>query len=926
MLIGREDETATLRAVLDRVRAGGSEVVVVSGEPGIGKTALLQELRSAATGVRVLATTGVEGESDIPYAHLADVFRGAHDDIAALPERQAAALASAFAFGPSVPADRFVISVAVLTLLSAVAARGPLLLVVDDLQWVDRASREALLFVAHRLQAEPVGMVLAVRPRAEVVARLDRFRRIELRGLAPADARRMVEQVRDVRGRADTEALVVGSGGNPLALLELPLARRGRTGLLRRRGTPMPLTATLETLFSDTAHELPGRTRDALLLLAVLGPVPDAVLRLALLGHGLAPEDLDEAVRAGLVVHELGRPDFRHPLVRSAVYQSSASERRRSAHLVAARALDGAAVPNAEERRAWHLVWAGASADEDLAARLESTGDAQLLAADFTSTGHLFQLSALLSDDDATRAGRLVKAAHATRLAGEIDECRSLMVQASGLASDPATVLFLQYLICRLDLWAGDRLQSRDRLLELVRTHEAAGVVLDPYMHSDVALGSVEIGDFSVADDLSAAAVERAVAGGGPVPLGIAVVRAMVRAFLGDPGATVSLEARAGELDVVDPVTTDRDEQVLLLAGVAHLAAEDVERAGTLLQRAVVTARTHGAVGMLPFRLGRLSAFEFWVGDWGMSAAHSHEALTLAGDTGWRGERLHSLLACARTEALTGAAQRCRGHLDEALALAEVERSSAYLATAYAGLASLELASQEVAAAAAAGRRVEDFSRRSGMVDNPLVWWTGDLVEALVADGQVEEAAELVRGRAEVPSARPVLRAVLARCRALVQPDRFLEHVDEAHRWHARARMPYERARTDLVLGRMLRRQRSAGAREPLARALRTFEQLGALPWAEQARSELRASGVRLAAPTRGLSELTPQELQVTLAVARGLSNKEVAGQLFLSVKTIEYHLGKAYLKLGVARRGQLAALLATQAPWVEPAAGHQGP
>ena len=916
MLIGRDTEIALLRAVVDRVRSGDSDVVVLSGEPGIGKTALLRDLRNAAADVLVLGTTGVQGESDIPYAHLADAFRPCYPDIAALPERQAAALASAFAIGPSVPADRFVISVAVLNLLSLLASRTPVVLLVDDLQWVDRSSRDALLFVAHRLQAEAVGLVIAVRSGTDVARRLDRFRTVQLDGLAESACRRLVDRRRGTRSRSTTEALVAGSGGNPLALLELPLEPgTGRVPAWRRSGAPIPLTAALENAFTETVRQLPLRTREALVLLAVLGRVPAAVLERTLADAGLGADDLDDAERAGLVVRELGQPDFRHPLVRSAVYQATGADQRRSAHLGAACALDGSGLASAEERRAWHLVSAGVTSDEALASRLEAEGDRRLAAADFASTGLLFQLSALLTADEERTVGRLIKAAHAARLAGEIDECRALMHQASALATDPATGLFLQYLICRLDMWAGNRLHSRDRLLELVRTHEGAGNDLDPHMHSDVALASVELGDLDLADALSAAAVARTSSATEDPPLGIEVVRAMVRAFKGDACATGSLRSRARELETVNPVTTDRDEQILLLAGVAHLAAEEVGTARDLLQRSVVAARAHGAVGMLPFRLGRLSHVEFWLGDWATSAALGHESLALVSDTGWHGERLHSLLVCARTEALTGQEEECRRHLAEAVAMAEVERSSAYLATARAVLGALELASQEVAAAVTSYRLVEEFSRESGMVDNPMVWWTGDLVEALVADGQVEEAACVLASRGEVSGSRPVLRAVLARCRAQVDPVHFADHVDEAVRWHRRSVMPYESARTDLVVGRVLRRQRSTGAREPLARALATFEQLGARAWAEQARQELRASGVRLAPRESGFSDLTPQELQVTLAVGRGLTNKEVAAQLFLSVKTIEYHLGKAFLKLRVSRRTQLAVLVAQQQP-----------
>lgn len=914
MMIGRDREIAILTKSIADARAGQSSVLVVSGEPGIGKTALLHHVASLAPDAVVLTSTGIEDETDIPYAHLADIFRPAQGQINSLPDRQADCLRSVFALGPPTPSDRFVISVAILNLLSSLAARKPVLVLVDDAQWVDHSSRDVLLFVARRLHHENLTVFFGVRSGSLDQLRLDRFRHLALSGLDEDACRQLIARAGISRSQAATKSLIAKSGGNPLALLELPdVPRVGGIPTWVRNREPLPLTTVLQEAFGESVRSLAPRAQAALVLLAVTGAAPEEVLERALVASGLARHDLDQAEQAGLIVWNEGQPDFRHPLIRSAVYQATPAEQRRIAHYRAAEAFRYTDVPNRDERRAWHLITAGVSSDAQLADALEAKADRQLQTATFASAGSLFRLSAQLTPQTAIRAARLIKAAHGARLAGEIDECRQLIGLALGQNPDERTQVLLKYLQSRLDLWAGDKLNSRDRLVELITVCHEAGQQPDPHMYVDVALASVELGDLSMAESFSVEAVRRSASAAGDVALGILAVRALVCGLQGDNSVVEDLISREPEIAVHQPLSTDVDEQLLLLVGLAYLANEDTGHARSVLRRSVTAARMHSALGMLPFRLGRLAVTEMWEGDWAAAAAHGSESLTLASDTGWTGERLNSLVVCARVEAVTGQDEPCRRHAGEAIAMSSKTQTQSYRAMAHAALGSLHLARQEFASAAEHFMIVETFASVEGLIDSPLLWWTADLVECLIGDGRTDEAEVLLVSRSAVESStsRPTLRAVLARARALVHTGDFDEHAAEAMRWHERTSMPFEKARTELLIGQSLRRRRDARARSQLAGSLATFERIGAVRWAERCRSELRAAGVRLPRAANELVNLTPQELQVSLAVGRGLSNKEVANQLFLSVKTVEYHLSKAFQKLGVTRRSQLTILLA---------------
>jgi DNA-binding CsgD family transcriptional regulator len=920
VLVGRDQELAVMSSYLADAHKGTSGVIVLDGDPGIGKTALLAEARRTAEGA-VLSTVGVESESDIAYVHLADVFRHHYSYLNTIPERQADALASVFAVGPSKPADRFTVGAATLNLLAAIAADGPVLVTIDDAQWVDRASFDALLFAANRLEVEGVVLIFAVRSGQPVAQRLSRFRTVALTGLDVSAARALLAGGGlQAMSEASASRLIEESGGNPLALLTLPSTMKADDFALWALGAePLPISSVMEDAFCDSIRVLPDDTQRALRLLAIMGTGAAEYFRSALELEDLSLDDLDPAEDAGLIAYQHGQPEFRHPLVRAAAYRISSSAERRRAHLIAAQVLEHATSATALERRAWHLVAARTAPNEALAQTFQLAADKEFAAANFTVAGKLYKRCSELTPAGNVAMRRMLQAANALRLAGAIDETRTLLRDARTLGDDPQLRAAAEYAHYRLQVYVGQMIEGRDGLMKTgaaaARHHpqQAAQIM------GDVALASAVIGDLPTARTAAEQAIQLAADPGSDPPLAVAAINAMVKALSGDPvAAREPLRERAAEIDALDPLGIDFGYQVPLMLAVAHLASEEADRGRTILARAVDGARERTAIGILPFRLGSLARIEFWLGRWASARALVYEALRLADDTGWASERPSNLATLARIEALTGKPDEARAHGIEAIAAAKAAGSGTYLAFAQIALGVLELTAGNSADAISHFEEVSTFSDDVGFSNSPLLWWSGDLLECYVLEGMEEEARrELSRlEKAGAYPSMPTTAAVTARSRALLEPDAFEEHMTEALRLHSLSDMPFEQARTELIIGQHLRRHNQPGkARSQLTTALAIFDRLGAVDWANRARSELQATGIRVLQPAAaGLSTLTPQELQVALAVARGNSNREIAGLLFLSTKTVEFHLRNVFHKLGINRRTRLATMVAQQA------------
>jgi DNA-binding CsgD family transcriptional regulator len=915
VLVGRRRELARMRSCLDEAWSGPSTVLVIEGDPGIGKSTMLAEARAAAPGT-VLSTTGIEGESDIVYGNLADVFRGRYAHLAAIPERQADALASVFAIGPSRPADRFTVASATLNLLGAIAAEGPLLVTIDDAQWIDPASLQALLFAANRLEVQGVVLLFAVRARQPTGQQLSRFPTLALDGLGASDARQLLAEAGvPAMSEASTSRLVEESGGNPLALLTLPTTMPADDlALWALSAEPLPISSVLENAFCGNITTLPAETRQALLMLAVLGSgtlKPTSVWSAA----ELSLDDLDPAEEAGLIVYRQGRPEFRHPLIRAAAYRVATTAARRRAHLHAADLLESSTNARALERRAGHLVAAGTAANESLASTFQATADQELATGNFTVAGKLYQRSADLTPNPNIAMRRMLLAANALRLAGAIDESRGLLADAASRGDDPAVLAAIGHALSRLEVYRGSMVQGRDGLLEIGIAAAVRSPVQAADILSDAALASTVIGDMETARTSARHAMALVAHPGSSPPLQVTAVSVLVSALSGDQGeARALLAPRTAEIDTVDPLGIDFIYQVSLELSLAHFALEETDRSRVLLQRAVEGARERSATGVLPFRLGSLARVEFWQGRWATALATVHEALRLADETGWVSERPSSLATLARIEAVTGRHEECRSHAKDATAAAELAGAGTYAALGHVALGMLELTCQNPAAAIGHFELVTAFADNVGFARSPVMWWSSDLIECYVAEGMLDAARHELAKLEVVASgpAMPTTAAVAARCRALLEPAAFERYMADALRLHAIGDMPFEQARTELLMGGYLRRRNQQGKARPLlASALATFERLGAVDWASRARDQLEATGMRIRRTTNGLGELTPQELQVALAVARGMSNKEVAGHLFLSVKTVEFHLSHVFQKLGVNRRTRVASLVA---------------
>ncbi|MEU6996038.1 AAA family ATPase [Streptomyces sp. NPDC046465] len=919
MLLGRSAECARLLALIDKARGGESGALLIRGEAGIGKTSLVSHVAAQAADLLLLSTRGVEVESDLPYVGLADLLRPVLTFLDRIPERQADALTGALALGPAVAQDRFAVAAGTLSLLGALAEENPVLVTVDDAQWLDPYSLDALAFATRRLGREGVVVLFTARDEQEEAAsRLASIETFTLTGLDPESAHRLIaeEGTAELTER-EAARLLTEARGNPLALIELPALLAGSADD-EDSGAPLPIGEMLAHTFGSAVARLPSEAQDAMLLLAVLGTRPLAGTEAALRAHGLSYESLEAAEAAGLVVEERDGYAFRHPLVRSAVYHSATAVRRRRAHHAIARSLQGATAP-ALEQYAWHLAASGAEPDEHVASLLENAaaGAPETLA--YPLASRLYERAARFTPEGQRKAERLLGAARASQAAGALNEAAAILDRALEHAEQLATQLDIRQLRCYLDVQRGRPTRSRELLRSAVDEAEKVDPALAAVMLGGIALTELAIGDLTAAHRTSATAVELADSAHEPL-VPVRLLRTLVLLLGGDAEAgRALLRELAGPLASPDPTFP---YPVAGVGGLCHLAAEELDEAHGLLDRAAYTARGSSAVGLLSHLLGTLSVVEFWRGRWTPSLASADEAVRLAEATGQVIEVSRGLAALVRTEAALNREEDCRRHAAQAMEWAASTELQLDAARALGGLGLLELGLGRFEEAVHHLEEVRAFSQRHGRGDGLYLTWAADLADAYVHLHRTAEAREVLdvleyeAGRGH----RPVTAGAAARCRGLLEPgdpEAASHHMRRSLALLSERPVPFERGRTEFAWGEQLRRQgRRSEARRLLERALATFERLGATGWAARVAAELHAAGGTEVQPERGpLERLTPQELQVALVVGRGLTNHEVAERLFLSVKTVEFHLSNIYRKLeGVHRRAQLVRLLAQAA------------
>jgi DNA-binding CsgD family transcriptional regulator len=906
MLIGRSAETAAIDRLLAAAREGSSGVLVVRGDPGIGKSALLGYAVERAEGMTVLRGVGIESESELPFAALHQILRPVLDRVGSLPEPQAAALRAAFALSDETVDDRFRISLGVLGLLAEAAEERPVLCVVDDAQWLDEASADALVFAARRLEAEAVAFVAATREHARRSFAANILPELRLSALDRVDARALVAESLGADVASDVvDWLLDGAGGNPLALVELPasLTQEQRSGRQPLDRALLP-TTSVEEAYLERARRL---SPDVLTLL-VLAAADEFGDRATVVGAaaelGLDPDELAAAETAGLVRVGPEQIEFRHPLARSAVYRGAGFTERDRAHLALARALTG---PADADRRAWHRAAATVGTDDDVARELEETAGRARLRAGHGAVSAALERAADLTSDPTKRGRRLALAAIAARHAGRAARAIALADRADPLVADP---------ILRADLadvrGSAELLVGRPEVASEILASAAEAVTPhDTRRALDLANGALEAGARGGDTEriLRACRIAMAVKPDPEDPVQVlfaTLFRGGDHLFRGDmaAGAPLVEDALEGTQDLTDP------RHIVWSSVAARFVGDDV-RSRSLLARGIAEARRTGALNVLVSALGSQAVESFSAQRLADAAAQADEAIRLARDLGAENQAALPLAVLAWIDVFHGRDEEARRRADEALKLATARGLALPAATATWALAALELGNGRWEEGLAILERLAEV--RPGFGHQLIAMFTTpDRVEAAVRAG-LPERAQLGLPEFETwveSTAGRWARPQLERCRALLAPttQEASQHYEEALRLHADTGRPFDGARTQLLYGELLRREkRRVDARTHLRAALATFERLDEVHWAERARGELRATGetARRRDPET-LSQLTPQELQIARLVGEGSSNKEVAAQLFLSPRTVEYHLRKVFAKLGIASRAEL--------------------
>jgi len=904
-LLDRRGERAAVDRVLDRARAGNSAVLVVRGEPGIGKTVLLDYAasRASASDLRVVRAWGVESEMELAFAGLHQLCVPLLGRLEQLPKPQRDALAVAFGMREGQAPDRFLVGLAVLSLLAATAEDQPLACVVDDAQWLDRASVQCLAFAARRLLAEPIALVLAVRGLGDD-DELAGLPGLTVTGLGNADARTLMASA--VGGRLDAEVrdrIVAETRGNPLALLQLP---RGLGPAELAGGfwlpDPRPLASRIEDSFHRQFQSLPRETQRFLLTAAADPTGAMTLLWRAGELQGIPADAAVPAQAAGLV--ELGaRVHFGHPLVRSAVYQAASPGDRREAHRALAEATDPEADP---DRRAWHRAHAAIGPDEEVAAELESSAGRAQARGGLAAAAAFLERAAVLTPDPAQRAERALAAAHAKVQAGAFKAAVQLLGMAEAAPLDEFQRARVDLLRAQLAFAATRGSDAPPLLLRAAKRLEPidAGLARETYLDAlNAALFAGRLASPGGTPQAVAAAALAAPRPSHPPRAPDLLLDGLAANFGEGYAAGLPILRRA--LSAFDRETSaEEDLRWLWLACIAAVHLWDYDRWDTFSSRHVRLTREAGALSELPLALIQRAYTLLFAGELVAAASLVEEVQVVTEATGSRlapygdlclaalrgREAEFSILATATkqevvqrgeglgiglTDWATAVFNNGVGHYQNAMTAAE--KASAYLVD----------------------------------VSVTVNWGLVELVEAAARCGSPERATDAVRRLSESTTANGSDWAlgVESRSRALLSEGETADRLyHEAIERLGRTRMGAELARAHLVYGEWLRREsRRLDAREQLRVAHEMFTDMGMEGFADRARRELLATGETVRKRTVDtLTDLTAQEAQIAKLARDGRTNQEIAAQLFISPRTVEWHLGNVFTKLGITSRKDL--------------------
>ncbi|MBO3751833.1 AAA family ATPase [Streptosporangiaceae bacterium NEAU-GS5] len=894
--LGRRAECDALDQLLEVVRAGESRVLTIYGEPGIGKSELLDYLVRQASDCHVVSMAGVQSEMELPFAALHQVCAPMLDRLGSLPEPQRDALGTAFALRGGPPPDRFRLGLAVLGLFAVTAEDRPLVCVVDDVQWLDDASAQVLSFVARRLVAESVACVFASREPGDWG-----LPEMQVRGLADADARALLLTV--VQGPLDEPVLdqiVAEARGNPLALLELP---RGLTPAELAGGFGIPVAEALPRLIEESfLRHLALLSSDArrLLLLAAADRLGDPVL----VWRAAAALGITAGAAAPDLIQFGTRIRFRHPLVRSAVYRAASPQERMRAHAALADATDAEAYP---ERRAWHRAYATAEPDEDVAAELERSAERAEARGGLAAAAAFLQRAVVLTPSPARRAERALAAAQAEQEAGAAEAAQELLAAALAGPLDERQRARAALLRAEIAFTAQHGNLAPPLLLDAARRLEPFDAPLARETYLQALAAAMFAGRLAEGGGLPEAA---AAARAAPPPLGRPracdlLLDALGRLFTDGVRPAGPMLRRALRAFTYGDATVEEERRWLWLAVVIAMARWDDEAWRTLADRHVDVARQAGALAVLPVALmARILAYLF-EGDVAEASALSDEVDAITSATRMRTTNYGALAVAAwrgraaEFERLRGAASKEAVARGEGSGLTVSQWASAVLYNAL-------------------GRYEDARAAAEAAFSDPLMpgasaqWAAVELVEAAVRSGAPELAARALRRLTDTTQAAQSdwARGIEARCRALVEEsERFhREAIDRLSRTPLRA----ETARAHLLYGEWLRRERRRlEAREQLRQAHEMFAETGMEAFAERAARELGATGESARRRTvEAGGDLTARELQIARLAGEGLTNPEIGSRLFMSPRTVEYHLHKVFTKRGIASRTELGSVL----------------
>ncbi len=889
--------------MLDAAREGRATSVVIRGGAGMGKTALLDDTAAGADGTRVLRTAGLQSESALAFAALHRLLRPVLGLVAGLPAPQERALRVAFGEWEADRLDPFLVALGTLSLLTELTDSGPVLCLVDDAQWLDTASADALLFATRRLLAEPVTMVFAARDDDQGYIAITDVPELQLEGLSPAAVRSLLSE------RAGNELaehvladLAARTEGNPLAAVELP-ARLSPAQLAGAALLPdeIPLSARVERVFLERCRRLSQPGQSLMLLVAADDSVPLAVLLRA--GELLAvpPQTLHEVESAGLLVIDGDSVRVRHPLVRSAVYQAATSSERRTAHAALARALD---TPEDRDRQAWHRAAAADGPDEAVAEDLAAAGARAEGRGGYAAASSAYQRAAELTARDDLRARRLFVAARNAYTSGRTERADTLVRAARAITDERVLRVDVDRLRCRIEVAAGSAVDAHQIFIRAARDIAQE----DPARALEMAAMAGVLRSHGV--DSGAVLPPEILAMDIPSDASVRV-RCLKQLV-----TTTALDAEqdwggaVAALDVALAIgfdTEDRDVWANLANIALHLG--DVEAHRSYLTAMLSAARADGAVMEVLYALNRICLSQYAAGDWSAVRRSAEEAVSLARSVGLPAVSVFSLAWLTLLAALQG-----RADYDELL-----DTTTSLLAGHRLGVMDGPVADlQRWARAVHAGHHgdaAESFHHFEQMQVPVLTRLAAaPRITAAVQASQRPRAedwtAELERFAAATAS--PWASAVAHFGRALLaDPVEAGARFTIALHHHGTAHRPYDTACTELAYGEHLRRAgRRVDARVHLKAALDTFRDLDAEPLLERAAQELRASGetARKRDPST-LVQLTPTELRIAQLVSQGLSNKEVAAQCWVSPRTVAFHLRNVFTKTGVTSRGELAQL-----------------